>query len=249
MKSCSSIPGVAVYSYEDEEKMLEDWSKYVLACDPDIITGYNIQNFDIDYLMKRAKTLKVSTFPLLGRIKGELAKSQTSTFSSSAYGTHENIDTKIAGRLVFDLLQFIRREYKLSSYSLNSVSSEFLGQHKEDVKYNQIKDLYHGDEITRQRIATYCVKDAYLPQQLLDKLNVIINQVEMARVTGVPIDLLLSRGQQIKVMSMLHRKSLQLDYIIPTLDRIQQEQQYEGATVIEQKKGYYQQPIDTLDFA
>ena len=83
MKSCSSIPGVAVYSYEDEEKMLEDWGKYVLACDPDIITGYNIQNFDIDYLMKRAKTLKVSTFPLLGRIKGELAKSQTSTFSSS----------------------------------------------------------------------------------------------------------------------------------------------------------------------
>ena len=51
MKSCSSIPGVAVYSYEDEEKMLEDWGKYVLACDPDIITGYNIQNFDIDYLM------------------------------------------------------------------------------------------------------------------------------------------------------------------------------------------------------
>ena len=249
MKSCSSIPGVAVYSYEDEEKMLEDWGKYVLACDPDIITGYNIQNFDIDYLMKRARELKVSTFPLLGRIKGELAKSQTSTFSSSAYGTHENIDTKIAGRLVFDLLQFIRREYKLSSYSLNSVSSEFLGQHKEDVKYNQIKDLYHGDEITRQRIATYCVKDAYLPQQLLDKLNVIINQVEMARVTGVPIDLLLSRGQQIKVMSMLHRKSLQLDYIIPTLDRIQQEQQYEGATVIEPKKGYYQQPIATLDFA
>ena len=43
--------------------------------------------------------------------------------------------------------------------------------------------------------------------------------------------------------------TLQLDYIIPTLDRIQQEQQYEGATVIEPKKGYYQQPIATLDFA
>lgn len=249
MGSCSSIPGVAVYAYDDEAKMLEDWAKYVLACDPDIITGYNIQNFDIDYLMKRAKELKVGSFPLIGRIKGDFAKSQTSTFSSSAYGTHENIDTKIAGRLVFDLLQFIRREYKLSSYSLNNVSSEFLGQHKEDVKYNQIKDLYHGDEITRQRIATYCVKDALLPQQLLDKLNVIINQVEMARVTGVPINLLLSRGQQIKVMSMLHRKSRQLNYIIPTLDRMPQDQQYEGATVIEPKKGFYQVPIATLDFA
>lgn len=249
MNSCSPIPGVAVYSYESEDEMLADWSKYIVACDPDIITGYNIQNFDIDYLMKRAKALGIVEFPLLGRIKGEHAKSENTTFSSSAYGTHENVETKITGRLVFDLLQFIRREYKLSSYSLNNVSSEFLGQHKEDVKYTQIKELYHGDELTRQRIASYCVKDAHLPQLLLDKLSVVINQVEMARVTGVPIKLLLSRGQQIKVLSMLHRKGLQLGYIIPTLERVQQEQQYEGATVIEPKKGFYKEPIATLDFA
>ena len=229
--------------------MLADWAKYLIACDADIITGYNIQNFDIDYLRKRAKALEVKEFDLLGRIKGEFARSTTSTFSSAAYGTHVNIDTVIAGRLIFDAMQFIRREYKLSSYSLNSVSSEFLGQHKEDVKYNQIKDLFNGDEVSRQRIATYCVKDALLPQQLLDKLNVIINQIEMARVTGVPIHMLLSRGQQIKVLSMLHRKSLQLGYIIPTLDRSQQNQNYQGATVIEPKKGFYKEPIATLDFA
>ena len=111
---------MAVYSYEDEAEMLYDWSKYIIACDPDIITGYNIQNFDIDYLMKRAKVLKVTDFALLGRIKGEKARSENTTFSSSAYGTHENIETSITGRLVFDLLQFIRREYKLSSYSLNN---------------------------------------------------------------------------------------------------------------------------------
>lgn len=249
MGSCSSIPGVAVYSYDDEKTMLEDWSKYLIACDADIITGYNIQNFDIDYLMKRAAHLGVKDFSLLGRIVGEHAKSENTTFSSSAYGTHENVETKIAGRLVFDLLQFIRREYKLSSYSLNNVSSEFLGQHKEDVKYNQIKELYHGDELTRQRIATYCVKDAHLPQLLLDKLNVIINQVEMARVAGVPINLLLSRGQQIKVMSMLHRKGIVLNYLLPTLEKTNTDQQYEGATVIEPKKGFYEVPIATLDFA
>ena len=172
---------------KDEAELLAAWARYMVACDPDIITGYNIQNFDIDYLMKRAAALKVADFPLLGRIKGEHAKSKNTVFSSSAYGMHENVETTIAGRLVFDLLQFVRREYKLSSYTLNNVSSEFLGQHKEDVKYNQIKDLFHGDEVTRQRIASYCVKDALLPQQLLDKLNVIINQVEMARVSGVPI--------------------------------------------------------------
>ena len=46
---------------------------------------------------------------------------------------------------------------------------------------------------------TVSLQDAYLPQRLLDKLMFIYNYVEMARVTGVPISFLLSRGQSIKV--------------------------------------------------
>lgn len=47
------------------------------------------------------------------------------------------------------------------------------------------------------------MQDAYLPQRLLDKLMLIYNYVEMARVTGVPISFLLARGQSIKVISKL----------------------------------------------
>ena len=66
--------------------------------------------------------------------------------------------------------------------------------------------LQNGNEQTRRRLAVYCLKDAYLPLRLLDKLMSIINYIEMARVTGVPLGVLLSRGQQIKVMSQLLRK-------------------------------------------
>ena len=52
----------------------------------------------------------------------------------------------------------------------------------------------------------YCLKDAYLPIRLLEKLMSIINYMEMARVTGVTLGSLLTRGQQIKVMSQLLRK-------------------------------------------
>lgn len=64
----------------------------------------------------------------------------------------------------------------------------------------------HGNEQTRRRLAVYCLKDAYLPLKLLDKLMCIINYMEMARVTGVPLSYLLTRGQQIKVVSQLLRK-------------------------------------------
>lgn len=56
------------------------------------------------------------------------------------------------------------------------------------------------------RLAVYCLKDAYLPLRLLDKLMCITNYMEMARVTGVPLSYLLTRGQQIKVVSQLLRK-------------------------------------------
>lgn len=52
----------------------------------------------------------------------------------------------------------------------------------------------------------YCMKDAVLPLRLLDKLMSLINYIEMARVTGVPLNYLLTRGQQIKVVSQLLRK-------------------------------------------
>lgn len=80
---------------------------------------------------------------------------------------------------------------------------------------------------------------------------VTINLIEMARVTGVPISFLLTRGQQIKVLSQLLRKALTMDLIIPVLPREgnADDISYEGATVIEPRKGFYDEPIATLDFA
>ena len=60
-------------------------------------------------------------------------------------------------------------------------------------------------------------QDAYLPQRLLDKLMYLFNYVEMARVTGVPISFLLTRGQAIKVFSQILRKARQKNLIVPTI--------------------------------
>ena len=41
----------------------------------------------------------------------------------------------------------------------------------------------------------YCLKDAMLPLRLISKLKCIYNYVEMARVSGVPLNYLFTRGQ------------------------------------------------------
>lgn len=44
-----------------------------------------------------------------------------------------------------------------------------------------------------------------------------VNYVEMSRVTGVPFNYLLSRGQSIKVLSQLFRKANEDGYVVPSL--------------------------------
>ncbi|PXF45121.1 DNA polymerase delta catalytic subunit [Gracilariopsis chorda] len=255
LKSCASIVGADVLSFEDESSMLSAWREFVRVTDPDILTGYNIVNFDLPYLLDRAKELAANDFPFLGRLRRAKTTMRKTRMSSSAFGTHESRSFSLHGRTVFDMLQLITREYKLRSYSLNSVSAEFLGQQKEDVHYSIISDLQNGDEQTRRRLAVYCLKDALLPVKLMDKLLALTNYMEMSRVTGIPLGWLVSRGHMIKVVSLLHRKSHQVDLLVPDLKRNMGEAgasdgpQFEGATVIEPMKGYYRDPIATLDFA
>jgi DNA polymerase delta subunit 1 len=248
--SCAPIVGAEVHSFEDEKKLLEQWRDFVVAVDPDVITGYNIINFDLPYLLNRSEHLGVKKFGYLGRLMGSKSRMKDTVFSSKAYGTRESVETNIDGRVQFDVYQAVQRDHKLHSYSLNSVSAKFLGEQKEDVHHSIISDLHNGDSESRRRLAVYCLKDAYLPQRLLQKLMFMYNYVEMARVTGVPMSFLLSRGQQVKVLSQLLRKAKVRGMVIPNLPRQPAaDEQYEGATVLEPRRGFYKEPIATLDFA
>ena len=79
-------------------------------------------------------------------------------FSSKAYGTRDSKTINMEGRLQLDVLQIMQRDYKLRSYSLNSVCAHFLGEQKEDVHHSIITDLQNGNDETRRRLAVYCLK-------------------------------------------------------------------------------------------
>lgn len=260
LNTCAPIVGATVLSFTSEAVMLVAWARFVRAVDPDVLTGYNIVNFDLPYLLNRAEALKVGAFPFLGRIVGGRTKMRSVQMSSSAFGRHESKAFTLDGRVMMDMLQVMTRDYKLRSYSLNSVAATYIGEQKEDVHYSIITQLQAGDAYTRRRLAVYCLKDAILPQRLMDRLLSLTNYMEMARVTGMPLGWLLSRGHMIKVVSLLHRKAAATRLFIPDLPRSGggpdgggagggDGPQYDGATVITPKKGFYTDPIATLDFA
>lgn len=69
--------------FKKEADLLTRWREFVDEVDPDLIIGYNISQFDLPYLIDRAKALKATSFPYLGRLKSKLLSRQTYTFSNS----------------------------------------------------------------------------------------------------------------------------------------------------------------------
>jgi DNA polymerase delta subunit 1 len=243
--------GTDVECFETEKELLKAFEKYLIKIDPDIITGWNIFGFDLEFLIIRA-TIHCGLSPVWGRIRGEVAELVEKNLSSSALGNNELKMVPMKGRYVFDLFQDVKREHKLESYSLNNVSKHFLKDQKNDMPVKEIFRRYKdGDADELGEVAEYCIKDTELPHSLLHKLCQIQNQVEMAKACWVPLAFLSERGQQIKVFSQMAKKARELNFIIPTFRRPTgpTDEQYQGATVLEAQTGAYYTPITALDFA
>ncbi|KAF7684228.1 DNA polymerase delta catalytic subunit [Astathelohania contejeani] len=247
LRDCAPIPGANVHSFDTEVKLLDAWHNFIIKTDPDVIVGYNIKNFDLPYLLERADRLGLHEFALMARTNKKVVARSHFT-SSRQQGARADKEVEIQGRLVLDMLQIIRREHKLRSYTLNAVSVHFLGEQKEDVPFYAMRALQDGDRDTRRRIATYCLTDTMLPLRLLAHLNTLVNLTEMARVTGVPVDYLSTRGQSIKVLSLIYRRARQEGYIIPVMED-GNDRTYEGGFVMDPLRGYYDTPIAVLDFS
>nr|BAJ78769.1 DNA polymerase delta catalytic subunit [Stichotrema asahinai] len=247
--TCAPICHAKVYSFSKESDMLEAWAQFVRDIDPDLFTGYNINNFDFPYLIERAKHLSLENFSYLSRIRNVRSILRENVVQTKV-GRRTFKAINFEGRIPYDMYVIVKRDLKLRSYTLNNVCQEILNEQKEDVHYSIITDLHNGDEHTRKRLAVYCVKDADLPMRLINHLNCFTNDIEMARVTGVMLTSLLAKGEQVKVVAQLLRHCQAANYFMPMHQvNLDATEQFEGATVIEPIRGYYTNPIATLDFS
>ena len=66
----------------------------------------------------------------------------------------------------------------------------------------------------------------------------------------MPCDFLFTRGQQIKVASKIYRYARKLGFVVPMKSNYTYHvEKFEGATVIEPARGFYLEPVATLDFS
>jgi DNA polymerase elongation subunit (family B) len=250
-KTDSNLEGCSILSYDTERDMLIAFSKYMQNMDIDIITGWNIFGFDMEYIMKRAELNSCgSSFFNLSKLRDYRCRMVYKKLSSSALGHNDLKLVPIPGRFVFDLFHEVKKGYKLDSYKLDNVSKLYLGDQKIDMPAKEMFARFvEEDPVKLREVAEYCIKDTLLPHRLLSKLCILINLLEMAKATWVPLSYLVERGQQIKVFSQLTKKAREMGYLVPTIAWGEgMVEGYEGATVLEAQKGAYYTPITALDF-
>ena len=250
-KTDPNLEGCDIRSYETEREMLEAFQKYIQKKDVDIITGWNIFGFDMEYIYKRAQINRCHyEFFNLGKLKDTESELVIKKLSSSALGDNLLKLLPMPGRFIFDMFHEVKKGYKLDSYKLDNVSKLYLGDQKIDMAPKEMFARYREEDPVKLReVAEYCIKDTLLPHRLMKKLCTLLNLVEMAKATWVPANFLVERGQQIKVFSQLTKKARELGFMVPTIRYgAIPEEPYEGATVLDAQKGAYYTPITALDF-
>jgi DNA polymerase delta subunit 1 len=246
-----NLEGSTILSYPTEREMLEAFQKYLHTKDVDIITGWNIFGFDMEYIYKRAQVNRCHyEFFNLGKLRDTESELVIKKLSSSALGDNLLKLLPMPGRFIFDMFHEVKKGYKLDSYKLDNVSKLYLGDQKIDMAPKEMFARYREEDPVKLReVAEYCIKDTLLPHRLMKKLCTLLNMVEMAKATWVPANFLVERGQQIKVFSQLTKKARELGFMVPTIRYgAIPEEPYEGATVLEAQKGAYYTPITALDF-
>ncbi|MFB6217298.1 MAG: 3'-5' exonuclease, partial [Candidatus Aenigmatarchaeota archaeon] len=118
--------------FHNEEEMLEEFIEILEDFDPDVITGYNLQDFDLPYLVKR---LRKHNLPR------DFGRCEKDVYCNN-YGS--GTDVNIVGRVVADPYIILKNDvyHRMMRYDLNTVSEELLGEGKEDVEYEEMKELW-----------------------------------------------------------------------------------------------------------
>ncbi|MEM9623357.1 MAG: 3'-5' exonuclease [Pseudomonadota bacterium] len=165
-----------------EQAALAHFSERVRQLDPDVLTGWNVIDFDLSFLARVAERHRYNL--QLGREPGAMRIRPAQGYFGSGH-------VSIPGRVVLDGIDLLRGAFvKLDDFSLEGVAQVVLGEGKTlsgrgREKVAQILDTYAHD---LPSFAAYARTDARLVIDIIDKLDVMALAFVRSALTGMPPD-------------------------------------------------------------
>src|SRR5688572_15148923 len=174
----SAVPGAIVHA--DEAALIAAAAQRIRAIDPDVITGWNVVDFDLRVWTQRAQALRVPQ--ALGRVAGDVLFQQDLGFTREARAI-------VPGRVVLDGLALVRDALRLDDYRLGVVARELVGRGKKIAEVAdpaaEIVRMYREDPAA---LVAYNREDARLVLDILDHEGLVALAVERSLLSGMQLD-------------------------------------------------------------
>ncbi len=233
VKDSSGREKVFTAKGRDDREVIAGFVSYVREFDPDIIVGYNSNNFDWPYLMKRSRHVGVR-LDLTRRVGAEPATS-----------VHGHIS--VPGRLNVDLYDFAEELHEVKMKTLEEVA-DYLGVMKKServlIEWWEIPD-YWDDEKKRPTLIRYALDDVRSTYGLAEKF--LPFGIQLSYVTGVPLDQVVAMSVGFRLEWYLMREAHRMGELVP--NRVERsEESYRGAIVLKPLRGVHEN-IAVLDFS
>lgn len=209
------------------QKFLEHWEHIA----PDIITGWNIQFYDIPYLVNR-----------ISKVFGDKEAKRLSPWkylsTRKAYykGRHQ-VAVELVGISTLDYMELYRKfQPKQESEKLNYIAYVELGEKKLSYEeYGSLHELYRSNY---QKFIEYNIKDVELIRKLEEKLKLIEMAVALAYDARVNFTDVFAQVRMWDTIIYNHLK--QHNIVLPRLNENDKETDYAGAYVKEVRPGMYE---------
>ena len=214
-----------------EHELLSHFINYWMQDVPDVVTGWNIQLFDIPYICKR-----------LNRVLGEKLMKRFSNWGLVTEGEvfikgRKQITFDVGGLTQLDYLDLYRKfTYKAQeSYRLDYIAEVELGQKKLDhSEFDTFKDFYTKGW---QKFIEYNIIDVELVDRLEDKMKLIELALTMAYDAKVNYA---DVFYQVRMWdNIIYNYLKKRDIVIPPKIRSDKNEKYAGAYVKEPIPGKY----------
>ncbi|MEK6848086.1 MAG: DNA polymerase II [Nanoarchaeota archaeon] len=231
---------------KNEADCLEKWKKEMIKLDSDIITGWNVIDFDFVYLKScfEKNSIKLD----IGRDNSEIRLRIEENFLKKS-------SAAIKGRQVIDGLSLVRdpfikeapsiKKANFDSYTLEDVSRELLRDEKlikGKNRHSAIEMMYKTEP---QKVADYNLQDCKLAYNIIEKTDMLNLAVERAMLTGLLLDRLTA---SIAAFDSLYiREARRAGLVCPTTRYGLKEERITGGYVLAPTTGIYKNVL-VLDF-
>ena len=221
--------------YPNESSLLLAFIDYFNRFDPDVVATYNGHMFDFPYIVDRSEALNV---PLkIGR--------DGSTLQVKEFGSQK--EANMVGRASIDLMDAIKLNYSLSSYSLENVSKTLLNRPKLDVKASEMRRIWlEGSEQELHDFVSYAARDADLLQDIISELKLIDRYIAISKECGLLLHESINGGQSRRIESMLLRGFFEEGRLFPLKDKRGSKKEIdvvEGGKVFDPEPGLYKEGL------